>query len=330
MITSDATQLQASLEKGVVLDSAAQRVFRLRKGILTASRLIHKRLEKSIDAKGRKRRWVPVMVTLTYRAEVEWQPEHITKYVNRVQMYAKRKGGKLPYCWVMELTKKGKPHYHCIFWIPVGWLLPKSDVRGWWEHGDTNTCRAHNPYGYLAKYASKCQGPKSTEGGYLHDFPKGARIHGIGGLTDYEAAVVAWWKLPKALRRGEEGSHKWRRQDGGGWRCIEGDAAGEYYDSGWGLSAINTEKKRVRLVEKKGTPERVSDGWALIEADRDVRWRKGADLLAGVALQLEKYRASWVWQGAARGFEHPDDLPSLELSAPINPLGPFRFVPLPF
>ena len=168
------------------------------------------------------------------------------------------------------------------------------------------------------------------EGGYCHDFPKGARIHGIGGLTDQEAAIVAWWKLPKALRRGEEGSHKWRRVSGGGWRCIEGDAAGEFYDSGWGFSSICTDKKMVRLVEKSGAHRPSIDPWLLIEADRDARWRMGANLLAGVADKLEKYRASWVWMGAARGFEHPDDAPILELSTLVNLQGPVHFEPLPW
>lgn len=268
----------------------------MRKGILTASRLINARLtaDKSV-------RWVPLMVTLTYRPEINWEPKHISEFLNVVQMYAKRKGKKLPYAWVMELQKSGKPHYHCIIWIPRSWRLPRADARGWWPHGMTNTIRARNPYGYLSKYASKA----NTAGA----FPLGARIHGIGGLTIKEAAIVAWWKLPKALRLGDEGSHKWRRQVGGGWLCVDGDALGRVYHSTFGLCAIDAINKRVRLVEKPKThhdnpPSNLVTSWR--------EWVRREGVLSNLRgmQSLEKYRQSLVWHGADEGYQHPTDAPN--------------------
>jgi hypothetical protein len=97
---------------------------------------------------------------------------------------------------------------------------------------------------YVAKYASKGQAESGAS------FPAGARVHGIGGLLKQEARVVAWWKLPKSLRRGVEGSEVWRRAPGGGWVCRDGESAGEFIPPSWGLSAVDTEHKRVRLVVK--------------------------------------------------------------------------------
>jgi len=248
--TAAAALKPAGLENGsVILDSTMQRIYRMKKGILTSSRLIGQRLEQSTDSKGRLIPWCPVMVTMTYEESINYEPWHISKFLDCVYRWGKRAGYQIPYCWVMELTKKGKPHYHCILWIPKRLRLPRADSRGWWPHGMTNTIRAKNAYGYLAKYASKAHGAKDDNGKTIQ-FPKGARIHGIGGLTKKEAAIIAWWKLPKALRLGDEGSHKWRRKVGGGWHCIEGDAKGNVFDSGWGLVSINAVEKRVRLMEK--------------------------------------------------------------------------------
>lgn len=305
-------------EKSVVLDSQAQRVFRMRKGILTSSRLINARL-----AEDKRVRWVPVMVTLTYAPSVEWQPDHIGGFLNAVRKWGARSGYKLPYAWVMELQKNGKPHYHCVIWIPRRLRLPRADSRGWWVHGSTNTVRANNPYGYLAKYASKANGLNG------HDFPRGARIHGIGGITEKEAAIIAWWKLPKALRLGDEGSHKWRRQPGGGWRCIEGDACGQFHDTGYGLVAINADKKCVRIMEKpKNLPE--NEKTDFIGAWQEAVYDAGRVQAIRLLDSLKTYRESWIWGGGGPGFAHPTDAPSLEVSFPIDRQDSFLRGPLPF
>jgi len=326
-------------DSSVVLATDLQRVFRMRKGILTASRLINARLADYRNAKGRQVHWVPVMVTLTYADNVAWQSEHISAYINCVQKWGMRQGYKFPYAWVMELTKKGKPHYHCIIWIPRRLQLPKADKRGWWPCGMTNTVRATNPYGYLSKYASKAHVVEEViidpatgkEIIKKHTFPKGARIHGIGGITGREAAIIAWWKLPKVLRLGDEGSHKWRRRLGGGWHCISGEAQGEIYESEWGLCGINAHDKRVRLVPKEKTAQRTTimydDVVGMYEDNRatiNAHYWSEFDRQRSINLAAE----SVDWWGMGPRF--PASLSSLELSSPVNQLGKFHSVPLPF
>lgn len=333
--TAAAALKPAGLDNGsVVLDSTLQRIYRMRKGILTSSRLIGQRLDAATDSKGRKVTWCPVMVTMTYKATVNYEPEHISGFLKNVYMWGKREGYQIPYCWVMELTKKGKPHYHCILWIPKRLRLPRADSRGWWPHGMTNTIRARNAYGYLSKYASKAHGVKDDNGKII-DFPKGARIHGIGGLTKKEAAIIAWWKLPKALRLGEEGSHKWRRKVGGGWHCIEGDAAGQVFDSGWGLVSVNAVDKRVRVMEKPAIVH--VDRPDIISALHERRVQDWIDLSNASHVQHQKAAAAETYRvsydqvtGQARAW--------IPLHVWTSPVEPFRInrpekarcEPLPF
>lgn len=245
--------------QAVRIDTAAARVFRMKKGVMTAARLVNDRLKSAPI------RWVPVMVTLTYRPDVDWQPKHIAEFCNRVQMYAKRRGYKFPCVWVMELHKSGIPHYHVLFWVPARLRLPKADRQGWWPHGMTNIIRVKNAVGYVAKYASKFESKDA-------EFPHGARIHGIGGITGIEKRIIAWWKLPKSLRTGEEGSVVWRRAVGGGWLNPE---TGERQVSEWGMSAASS--GQVLLVKKLDGSHAYQHGdqWQqIVERVADLRWRE--------------------------------------------------------
>lgn len=221
--------------QAVRIHTQQTRLIRLKKGVMTTARLVNDRLSSESI------RWRPVMVTLTYANAEGWAPDHISQFINRVQMFAKRRGFKLPYVWVMELQQRGAPHYHVLFWIPARLYFPKADRQGWWIHGSTRIDRVKNAVGYVAKYASKLQ---SKDGG---EMPRGARIHGVGGITKHEKRVVAWWKLPKDLRHGDEGSVFWRRAKGGGWFCVD---TGEFRPALWGLSAICTKEKTLLLVKK--------------------------------------------------------------------------------
>jgi len=153
----------------------------MRRGVLTAARL----LAESSPAGGR---WV--MVTQTYAPHAEWSALHQTQFVKRLRAWSNRRGFTARYVWVMELTKAGIPHYHTLVWIPKGHTLPKADKRGWWPHGMTRTEVARSAVGYLAKYSSK---------GSSGLYPKGARIHGSGGLGE-QLPVLRWWMLPKYIR----------------------------------------------------------------------------------------------------------------------------------
>lgn len=220
-------------KQAAVIDTAQARVFRMKKGVMTAARLVEHRLRDE------KIRWVPLMVTLTYSDVTAWRPDHITDLMRNISRWGLRAGYRLPYVWVMELQKRGAPHYHVLVWIPARLRIPRADSRGWWPHGTTNTIRVRNSVGYVAKYASKFESKDA-------EFPKGSRIHGIGGITESEKRVVAWWKLPKDLRQGEEGSCRWRRLPGGGW--INPDS-GEKVAPQWRLYEANYSSGRM-VIEK--------------------------------------------------------------------------------
>jgi hypothetical protein len=132
------------------------------------------------------------MLTLTYRPDVEWAPGQISEVVRHIRQYLKRRGIPMRQVWVQEFTKKGRPHYHMLLWLPLGLTLPKPDKRGWWPYGMTKIEWAKNAVGYIAKYASK--------GDSLSLPAKGARMHGNGGLTDEALQEQRWWKLPSWLR----------------------------------------------------------------------------------------------------------------------------------
>jgi len=169
------------MTKCLIVDTEAGRLTRMRRGVLTAARL----LAESSPSGGR---WV--MVTQTYAPHAEWTALHQTQFVKRLRAWSTRRGFTARYVWVMELTKAGIPHYHTLIWIPKGHTLPKADKRGWWPWGMTRTEVARNAVGYLAKYSSK---------GSFGSFPKGARIHGAGGLGD-QVSTLRWWMLPRYAR----------------------------------------------------------------------------------------------------------------------------------
>lgn len=301
----------------LLLDSHSQRIFRMRKGVLTSARLVNDRL----IAEGGGFRWVSVMVTLTYRDSDAWAPDHISEFIGRFQKYARRKnhGVALPYVWVLELQKRGAVHYHVMLWMPKSWFLPNVDKRGWWTHGSSRVERAKSAVAYLAKYASKGESSGS-------DVPKGARIHGIGGLLKREARIVAWWKLPKALRRGEEGSEVWRRAPGGGWVCREGESAGEFVPPLWGLAAVASVAEqlhdgriqrigsgRVLLVERGSVvqpspAERVAERESLEAVFRERVFEDSRDVLAASVNFRSSEPFLWInsveagqWDFRARG-----------------------------
>lgn len=146
-------------------------------------------------------------VTLTYRPDVEWSGRHLSSALHAVRQWLKRHGGGgLRYVWVAELQKRGAVHYHAVVWLPTRLTMPKWDKQGWWPHGMTNVQMAGytkvghrwkktikgNGIGYLMKYVSKFSP--------FHEFPKGARIYGIGGLVPQAREIRSWKNLPRWCR----------------------------------------------------------------------------------------------------------------------------------
>jgi len=143
-----------------------------------------------------------LMVTLTYSPNHQWEPNHIKSYLNRVNVYFKKKCGRImPYVWAMELHKSGIPHYHIIFWLPRGVFfptpdrpLPKSKTGlPQWPFGMSNIRQGIKAGGaYLSKYVSK-----GIEQG--QSFPRFARIYGMGGFPG-KSSLVTWARAPRWLR----------------------------------------------------------------------------------------------------------------------------------
>ena len=93
---------------------------------------------------------------------------------------------------MLELTKRGRPHYHLVLWIPKGFTPPLPDKQGWWKKGHTQAVWARSPVGYVAKYASK--------GGETEGLPKGARLYGYLGLNEQMLTVRSWYVAPQWLK----------------------------------------------------------------------------------------------------------------------------------
>lgn len=164
------------MSERIRLNNAWRRVKRL-KGVLGYS-LNHLAFEASEEAQALGRRgYVAKFITLTYRNGDDWRPGHIGDFTRALRRWFARHGEVFRMGWVSELQQRGAVHYHAVIFVPRSMFLPCPDRCGWWPHGMSNVQTARNPVGYLTKYASK-----ATEADAL-SFPKGARMHGVCGLS---------------------------------------------------------------------------------------------------------------------------------------------------
>jgi hypothetical protein len=195
-----------------LVDREKTRLKRLHNSVLTAARLHVQERPK----------WRVAMLTLTYRPDVSWSPGQVSGCMRGIRQWLKRRNVQVRHVWVQEFTKKGRPHYHILLWLPLGLTLPKPDKQGWWPYGMTKIEWAKNAVGYIAKYASK--------GDSLQLPAKGARMHGSGGLTGVALLEQRWWKLPTWLRSSVKASDGVRRRPGGGFLD---PGSGEVFTSPW-------------------------------------------------------------------------------------------------
>jgi len=208
-----------------LLDSnilAIMRQKRLRKSVLNAANLMQSQLDEDKTT-----RWKAAFLTLTYSDNVEWDKLHITQLIKRIRSYMKTRGYSFHYVWVLENTKRGRPHYHILFWLPKGLTLPKPDKQGWWVHGCTKIeWIRKNGAAYIAKYCAKGDENRGI-------FPQGARIHGCGGLNVTSRWIKSWWNLPKYVRvHFPLPEQEVIRPKGGGFLS---KLTGEWLDSQWEL-----------------------------------------------------------------------------------------------
>jgi hypothetical protein len=155
-------------------------------------------------------RWRVAMFTLTYASIDGWSPKHITRFIKTTREHLRRRGWMMRYVWVLEMQKRGAPHYHVLIWLPRGVTLPKPDKSGSWPHGLTRSEWARNAVGYIAKYAAKSE--------QRRELPRGARVCAVGGLDKARAAIRRWWLAPCWVReRWPIGANIFPAREGGGW-----------------------------------------------------------------------------------------------------------------
>lgn len=189
-----------------VVDSKKARFSRMTRAVMKSSTLHNAFVASSYVAKS-----ACIMATLTYRKDVEPSANDIRGLIRHAKKWADRRGFKLRYVWVAELTKKGKLHYHILFFLPPRQKLPMFDRRGWWKFGSTRLEWARNAVAYMAKYASKGGG----KGRSL--FPKGFRLHGCGGLEKDERNERRYHLAPGWVRHFFELNERPKPCKGGGW-----------------------------------------------------------------------------------------------------------------
>lgn len=187
-----------------VIDRKASRLKKMQRGVLTAARLFQGEGGGRFDA------W---MVTCTYRPSEHYSPRHITGAVRAMREWCKDRGLTFRYVWVLEQHKSGKIHYHVCIWLPKGVRCPQWDRKGFWSHGMTNTILAQFAPGYLAKYVSKGVTAFGTDDPV--PTPKGARLHGRGGLSDVSLVEWRFWLAPKWAREAAKWGSDLKRVAGG-------------------------------------------------------------------------------------------------------------------
>lgn len=166
-----------------------------------------------------------VMLTLTYRQGEDWKPEHISDFLHTVRKAEARRGRVIRYVWVAELQERGAMHYHVAMWLPAGVTLPKPDACGWWPHGSSRIEAARDAVAYLMKYLSK-----GTDTSRL---PKGARMHGAGGLEHAQRRAKRWLSLPGWVQSRSDVFDDWRPAVGGGWSDPEGTVIPSEHVRAW-------------------------------------------------------------------------------------------------
>lgn len=236
----------------ITIDQKKARVTRLRKGLGIAAKQLHNLGPRNQQI------W---MQTLTYRGDNRnWRPEHISRYLDAMRRwhYARTGSKKLRYAWVAELQQRGVIHYHVICWLAAGLTPPKGDiawssvdrrgVKQWnppmWPHGMTRRDKSTAPVAYLMKYASKVDSKN------VGSFPRGARIHGAGGMDATGRAIRRWVLWPAYVQGNASITDRFRPAPGGGYVNAE---TGEYLPSEFAPTGGGF----TRFVRVRTTPRRV-------------------------------------------------------------------------
>ena len=229
----------------VEIDRERARLNRMRRSLIWCSELI----QSAMGPHGYK----PAMLTLTYRDVDGFAPRHVSDLLTRIRNWLVRRGRALHYVWVAELQQRGALHYHVIIWLPRGLTLPKPDKQGWWPHGHTKIEWARNPIGYLLKYASKFDSK--------HGLPKGARLHGAGGLDPTGKQIRRWVNLPTWLKSLAGVSSQFVRIKGGGLAERE---TGLCLSSPWRVSCSGGKVSATKIFDYAGGLANVAGPYSML------------------------------------------------------------------
>jgi len=220
LVSNSTSGTRARIE--LAIDRDATRVRRMRRAVGHSSRLLH--FQASADPV----RYRKTFITLTYRGVDDWEAGHVSAFRDRLRQWCKRRGFQCRFVWVAELQERGALHYHFLVWIPRKFMLPKPDKSGWWPHGASNIKEAQHAVTYIAKYASKTTADQAAK------YPKGARMHGAGGLEQESRRHVRYWQAPIWVRDALSGRADIRKVVGG----YADKITGEFVPSPWKVSVM--------------------------------------------------------------------------------------------
>jgi hypothetical protein len=110
-----------------------------------------------------------IFITLTYRDNESHKKGDVRTYLHRLK---KRLGDKLiAYAWVLEMQKRGVPHYHIMLIVKKGTRVSKPD-KGDWSGGHSNIQKAYKGIYYIISYLKKSIDLEI-------EYPKGYRIFAV-------------------------------------------------------------------------------------------------------------------------------------------------------
>jgi hypothetical protein len=179
-----------------------------------------------------------VMLTLTYKDVDGWHLYDIRDFMKALHQVL---GDSLyAYAWVLEMQKRGVPHYHVLLYVKRGTRIPKPDAK-LWRHGLSKIETVRTPF-YICKYTSKGKQKQYQKEG----FPAGARMFAVkvyktdippDEFLDFRMSSLPSWLRPYIKEAYDEMgvSVTWRRNRGGGWLIVQ---TGEVICSPWHVTTI--------------------------------------------------------------------------------------------
>jgi hypothetical protein len=226
-------------DQTITIDSRQARLLRCQRRIHAWAEALPKaprRVRRAGSYAELRNRWV--MLTLTYKDGKDWHINDIRDYM--ILLRATLGNRLYAYAWVLEMQKRGAPHYHVILYVQRGTKIPKPDA-GMWRHGLSRIETVKTPY-YICKYTSKGKQKEYQKEG----FPAGARMFAVkiyntdipaDELLNFRMSTLPAWLRPYIKEAYDEVGLEvtWRRNRGGGWLIVQ---TGEVLYSPWIVTKV--------------------------------------------------------------------------------------------